>query len=88
MKRGEPKLFLDSDAIVRKDISSFDVKTGDISVRVIKHKRYDGVNTPQRPLSDPGNTQYQMGVIYANPSSIRFFQKCHELCFENQEDWD
>lgn len=88
LKRGEPTFFLDADAIVRKDISDFAVNTGDISVRVIKHERYDGVTTPQRPLSDPGNTQYQMGVIYANPSSIRFFETCHKLCFEAQEDWD
>ncbi|MBC8416919.1 hypothetical protein H8E06_01140 [bacterium] len=88
LKREELTFFLDADAIVRKDISDYKVTPGDLAVRIIKHKGYDGVNTPKRPLSDPGNTQYQMGVIYANPSSIQFFQKCHELCFEDKEDWD
>lgn len=88
LRREEPTFFLDVDAIVRKDISGYKVTAGDLAVRVIKHKGYDGVNTPKRPLSDPGNTQYQMGVIYANPSSIQFFKDCHDICFIDKEDWD
>ena len=88
LKRDQPTLFLDADAIVRKDICRFSYSTCDLSVRVIHHEAYDGINTPKRPLSDPGNTQYQMGVVFANPSSRMFFECCHKFCFEDCEDWD
>ena len=89
LNRDESTLFLDADAIVRKDVRALDNCTAcDLSVRTIHHKSYDGINTPKRPLSDPGNTQYQMGVIFANPSSRMFFECCHKFCFEDCEDWD
>ena len=89
LNRNDTVLFLDADTIVRKNISDINF-TGDIAVKIVKHQPYDGIHTPKRPLSDPGNIQYQLGAIYSNPTdtSKRFFKTCDDICRKDMSDWD
>lgn len=91
LEAAEHVLFLDVDAIIRKDLNHMldEYVSNDITIRKTVN---EGVAGKQQKLkiSEPNNIIYQQGVflVKSSPSTINFYQTIAELTMSDWKNWN